>query len=65
MWLYGWLLAALMTSRMSTPAPIRVVREFVGQGDVHVAIGRVGELGELGRLGAGHGHDLGIEHTEA
>ena len=43
--------------------PIRVVRELVGERDVHVAVGGVGELRELGRLGRRHRHDLGIEHA--
>ena len=32
------------------PDALGVARELVGQGDVHVAVGRLGELGELGRL---------------
>ena len=57
---YGWLLAAAMTSWMSTPTRA-VAGELVRQGDVHVAIGGVGELAELGRFRVRHCHDLGVE----
>ncbi len=43
------------------PDPLGVAGELVGEGDVHVAIGRVGELAELGRLGAAHPDDLRVE----
>ncbi len=41
--------------------PLGVPGELVGEGDVHVAVGRVGELAELGRLGVAHRDDLGVE----
>ena len=61
MWLYGWLLAAAMTSSDVDPDPVGVPGELVGQGDVDVAVGRVGELRELGRLGRRHRDDVGVE----
>ena len=51
MWLYGWLLQASITWKMSMPVAVGEAGELVGQADVDVAVGGLGELGQLGGLG--------------